>query len=91
MVAMDDTEPSLTIIIPSFNGLRFLPTCLHSAVTECSRLPGSNQILVVDNGSTDGSPEYVQREYPAVQLLPLNSNKGFAEACDEGMRAAEGQ
>jgi len=45
----------------------------------------------VDNGSTDGSLRLLEREYADVRLLALGENRGFAGACNAGIRAAEGE
>jgi GT2 family glycosyltransferase len=87
----DGNDPVVSIIIPTFNGLEFLRVCLPSACTECAYLSGGSEILVVDNGSTDGSIAYIRQAHPAVQVIPLPSNRGFAEACDAGIRSARGK
>lgn len=86
-----DADPALTIVIPTFNGLHHLRRCLLSTTAECTRLETTPEILIIDNGSTDGTAEYVRATYPTVQILPLGTNKGFAEACDRGIRAARGK
>src|SRR5579864_4429911 len=67
----------LSIIIVAFNGRELLRTCLRSL----ERYPltlGCSEIHVVDNGSTDGTPEMVQRDFPGVVLHALDTNLGFA-------------
>jgi GT2 family glycosyltransferase len=48
-------------------------------------------VILVDNGSTDGSLSLVAREYPEVRVLSLSENRGFAPASNMGMRAARGE
>lgn len=73
----------ITIIIPNYNGKRFLKPCLESlAVQSCTDF----RILVVDNHSTDGSIEYIQTHYPNVRLLKLKKNYGFSAAVNAGIR-----
>jgi GT2 family glycosyltransferase len=48
------------------------------------------EVIVVDNGSTDGSLALLERGYPEVRALALGENRGFAGACNAGMRAASG-
>jgi GT2 family glycosyltransferase len=75
--------PAVNIVIPNWNGLRFLSTCLNSLQRQEGRVPW--QITVVDNGSIDGSVAYLQREYPDVELVCLPENKGFSAAVNAGI------
>ena len=72
-------------MIPNWNGRRWLPGCLRS-LAEQSLAPA--EVIVVDNGSSDGSPDYLQAEHPDVRILALGSNTGFAHAANVGVRAA---
>lgn len=74
-----------TVIIPNFNGKTFLYNCLIS-LQKC--VPQDFDILVVDNGSTDGSVEMMNESFPKIRLILLNSNTGFAHAVNEGVKAA---
>jgi GT2 family glycosyltransferase len=82
---MDNRSPSASVIIPNWNGIEYLPTCLESLQRQTL---GDAEVIVVDNGSTDGSLDLLERRYPEVRLLPLGENRGFAGACNAGMRAA---
>lgn len=77
-------ETRVSVIIPNYNGAPFLRECLLSV--EKSTAPCD--IIVVDDGSTDGSADIVRREFPRVQLITLHSNTGFAHAVNTGIRAA---
>ena len=68
--------------------MRWLPGCLASIATQHQPVA---EIIVVDNGSTDGSIEHVRREYPDVTLIELGTNTGFAVAANRGIRAAAGE
>ncbi len=77
-----------SIIILNWNGKDLLAQGLPS-VLEAVRVDGrTHEVLVVDNGSTDGSVEYVQREFPDVRVLALPENLGFAGGNNVGVRAA---
>ena len=68
--------PSIAIVILNWNGMELLPRFLPS-VLEHSHRKGVS-VYVADNGSTDGSPEYVANRFPQVKLIRLERNHGFA-------------
>ncbi len=72
-----------TIIIPNYNGMAYLENCLASLRGEPDR------VIVVDNGSTDGSRELVQEKFPKVRLISLDRNYGFCRAVNRGMEVSE--
>lgn len=74
-----------TVVIPNYNGIEYLKACLNS-LRECR--PQDFATIVVDNGSSDGSAECVLTEFPEVQLIPLDTNTGFAAAVNRGIEAA---
>ncbi len=76
----------VTVIIPNWNGKEYIRECLNSLL--CQDL-GDIPIVIVDNGSTDGSVELIQSEYPQVKLVLLDQNYGFCKAVNEGIRRAE--
>jgi GT2 family glycosyltransferase len=77
--------PDLTIIIVNHNTRSDLDRCLRSLHDAPPRVP--HQIVVVDNGSTDGSAELVRRSWPAVRLIEAGGNQGFARANNLAIRA----
>lgn len=79
---------SVAVAIPCWNGRRWLDACLESVLGQ-TRPP--DEVIVVDNGSTDGSPEHVRERFPAVRVLELGRNTGFAGAANAGLRAAEAE
>ena len=76
---------SAAVVIPCWNGRRWLDGCLECVLAQ-SRPP--DEIIVVDNGSEDGSPDHVREHFPGVQVLELGRNTGFAGAANAGLRAA---
>jgi GT2 family glycosyltransferase len=66
---------SAAVLVLNYNGLEHLKTCLPSL--ERLDYQGA-RLVVVDNGSTDGSLAYVRERHPGVEVLALGSNKGFA-------------
>jgi len=80
--------PLTSVIIPNWNGVHHLPTCLESLRRQTYPRV---EVIVADNGSTDGSLELLARDYPEMQVLALGENRGFAGACNAGMQAAQGE
>ena len=76
----------VTIVIPNWNGKEYLRKCLDSLM--CQSI-GQIPVIVVDNGSKDGSPEFVKKEYPWVRLFCMDQNYGFCKAVNTGIQAAE--
>ena len=71
-----------TIIIPNYNGIEYLQDCLNS-LQKCE--PSDFHIIVVDNGSTDGSTEMFKERFPEVEGIFLKENTGFAPAVNRGL------
>ncbi|RWX46326.1 hypothetical protein H206_01404 [Candidatus Electrothrix aarhusensis] len=78
----NDQAPAVNIVIPNWNGLRFLPACLASIKQQSFPFL---QITVVDNGSSDGSQEYLCKNYPQVRVIALPENRGFSAAVNQGI------
>ncbi len=76
------------MIIPNWNGAAHLPTCLESLRRQTWR---DFEVIVVDNGSRDNSLELLEQAYPEVRVIALGENRGFAGACNAGIRAARGE
>ncbi|MDP6417134.1 MAG: glycosyltransferase family 2 protein, partial [Gammaproteobacteria bacterium] len=78
---------TISLIIPNLNGLHFLKPCLES-IRRQTRAP--DEILIVDNGSTDGSQAFLQQEYTDVSILELGHNTGFSVAMNRAVEAVSG-
>ena len=83
------TDPFLSIIVVTWNGKKYAIECLDSLTSQSSRL--SVEIIVVDNGSTDGTPEAIRTEFPDVTLIENHANLGFARANNIGMESSRGK
>lgn len=81
--------PAITVVILNFNGQRWLRGCLDAVENQVDAPP--YETLVVDNGSQDGSPAFVRRTYPSVQLAELPENRGFAAGNNAGAAHAAGE
>lgn len=77
----------VSVIIPTWNGRQYLGECLESLAGQTFR---DFETILVDNGSDDGSAEYVRTEFPWVRLLALRENVGFAEGNNRGLALAQG-
>lgn len=80
---------NVSIIIPNYNGLRFLATCLD-AVARQTYDRRQTEVILVDDASADDSVAFVRRHYPAVVVVQMPRNSGLAAACNAGARAAAG-
>ena len=78
---------SASVVIPNWNGKDLLEKYLPSVVEALAGNP-DNEIVVVDNGSTDGSADFVRAAFPQVTLLALPRNLGFGGGSNAGIRAA---
>jgi GT2 family glycosyltransferase/glycosyltransferase involved in cell wall biosynthesis len=86
-----DTLPSTgaaSVVIPNWNGRDLLEKYLPSVMAALAGNP-SNEIIVVDNGSSDGSAEFVRVNFPQVKLHALDRNLGFGGGSNAGVRAAK--
>ncbi len=77
----------ITVVIPNYNGLRFLEECLHALYAQTPDTP-KYEVVLVDNGSSDGSVEFVREHYPQVRIEALSENTGFSYAVNVGIERA---
>ncbi|MBQ6415388.1 MAG: glycosyltransferase family 2 protein [Butyrivibrio sp.] len=78
----------VSVIIPNYNGKKFLTDCLESLKKQTFR---DFRVLIVDNGSTDGSQDFIKNNYPRVTLVALPENTGFANAVNIGIKSCESE
>ena len=81
--------PSISVIVVNFDGRQWLSACLDALAAQ--RAAPDFETLVVDNGSTDGSAEFLRTRYPAVRVVETGRNLGFAGGNNAGVRAARGE
>lgn len=75
----------VSVIILNWNGLHYLQDCLASIQAQTYT---DFEVILVDNGSTDGSVEWVAQNYPRVRLIRNEANIGFAAANNQAIRAS---
>ena len=78
-------SPTVTVVIPNWNGAHLLPDCLGSLRRQTYR---DFETIVVDNASTDASRELIRVQFPEVRVLTLSKNVFFAGAVNAGIRAS---
>ncbi len=84
--SLPPTNNRASVVIVSWNARRYVEECLRSLEAQEMRL----QVIVVDNASTDGSPEMVRERFPTVTLIQNDRNLGFAQANNIGIRRSTG-
>lgn len=84
---MPDSTPRVSVIIPNWNGARWLPGCLGGLARQTFR---DFEIVIVDNGSTDDSINLIHKTCATARVVPLPSNCGFAVACNRGLAESRG-
>ncbi len=72
------------VVVPNWNGVDDLGGCLDSLLAQSLQA----HIIVVDNGSVDGSVELVEKHYTGVELIKHSVNKGFAGGVNPGFKRA---
>lgn len=83
------TLPSVTVIVPNWNGRQHLERCFGSLLD--LEYDGEVRLCMIDNGSVDGSVGLMRRRFPQVTLIENRVNQGFAAACDKGAEQAESE
>jgi len=86
---MKETRPTISAIIISYDGMRFLPDCLRTLTDDLEGI--DHELIVVDNGSVDGSADFIRKEYPQATLIENGANLGFARAVNIGLRSGRGE
>ena len=75
----------VSVVIPNYNGIAYLDGVLSSLERQTMK---NYEVILVDNGSSDGSSAFVMANYPWVHLIELPDNFGFCKAVNEGIKAS---
>ena len=75
--------PSISVVIPNWNGLWLLKQFLGSVVISLDDYPGKSDIIIFDNGSIDRSVSFIKDNFPSVTVISHSHNIGFGEACNK--------
>lgn len=87
---MPGTLPVVSVVVVNFNGLHHLDACFRS-LTRQTYPAEMIELILVDNGSHDGSVDFVSEHYPSVTIIQNEHNRGFAPAVNQGAMAASGR
>lgn len=81
--------PSVSLVIVSYNGRNYLGPCLESIFSQSYPMDRV-EVILVDNGSRDGTGPWIRKSYPHVKLIEVGRNLGFARGCNEGAGVSAG-
>jgi GT2 family glycosyltransferase len=81
-------NPNVVFVILNWNGKNFLETCLRSVLGQAY---DNFNVVLVDNGSADGSVDFVRREFPLADVLALGENSGYPKGNNAGIKYALGK
>ncbi|MCP4703899.1 MAG: glycosyltransferase family 2 protein [candidate division Zixibacteria bacterium] len=79
----------ISVIVISFNGIEFIKDCLRTLQTSLTDI--DSEILVIDNGSVDGTIDFIENEFSNIELIKNRDNLGFAKAVNQGFEKATGE
>jgi GT2 family glycosyltransferase len=77
----------LAVIVPNYNGKKFLNACFKSIKKQSNIL----EVIIVDNGSDDGSVEFIKENYPEYILIENMENLGFSRAINQGIKISSAE
>ncbi len=78
---------SLAVIVPNYNGKKFLKVCFESLKKQSNIL----EVIIIDNGSDDGSVEFIKEYYPEYILIENKKNLGFSRAINQGIKRSSAE
>ena len=78
----------VTVIIPNYNSIKHISNCVNSLRTQSYH---DFDVIIVDNASTDGSVELIEKEFSDIKLKKLSENFGFSRAVNEGIMLSDSE
>jgi len=88
-ISSTDHFPPVSVVIPTWNGLKLLERFLPSVQAALEHYPGGGELLVVDDGSTDRSVAFLRERFPTVRALEQKVNRGFSATVNCGVDEAK--
>ena len=83
-----EPAPLISIIIPNLDGMKYLPACLASIQKQTFR---EFEVIIIENGSKDGSVDFIRTGFPEATIIENEKNQGFAMANNQGIMNAKGK
>jgi GT2 family glycosyltransferase len=80
-----NTMPNISIVIPFYNNRSIAPYCLPGVVRLLDEHSGVNEIIAVDDCSTDGTTQWIRDTYSAITVIINEKNLGFGRSCNRGI------
>ncbi len=77
----------LSVVILNYNGQKLMQQYLPTVIANS----GNAEIIIADNGSTDGSVEWLKKEYPTLRLITFDKNYGFAEGYNQALKLVDNE
>lgn len=84
------SPPDLSVVIVSWNTAALVQDCLQSIFAPSSSFDAV-EVVIVDNASSDGTPDQIKRNWPQVRLIENTNNRGFASANNQGLAVSRGR
>ena len=72
-------DSRVSVVVPNYNGIAFVEACFQALLRDAPQ----SELIMVDNGSADGSRELVEERFPRVRVIALDKNYGFCRAANE--------
>ena len=85
MAKINLNSESISIIIPNINGIEHLKVCIPSVYSQSY---SNYNVIIIDNGSTDNSIQYIKDNFPFCEIIAHSYNTGFAKAVNDGIKFA---
>ncbi len=86
-IAWPGVTSSIDVIVPVHDHYELTRACLEHLARQTAR----HRVIVVDDGSSDGTPGRLRADWPQVTVVSLGSNKGFSKACNRGVQESSGE
>jgi len=87
-LVLKNSDPKISVVIVTWNGIDFLDDCIKSVFIQRYN---NLECIIIDNGSSDGSGDFVRSSYPKIILVENKKNRGFSRGVNQGLKLASGE